>query len=233
MFECMVLCPRCDGRCLDSEIGLHDSSIGYFASRGGGHAFDRWAPSDDAEVFLAHITCCYSAEKRSLAPSTTVVSRDSGGCSSSPGCCGCWEWFVSLCGREARGKQLCDVERRRRMFQQWFREAAEDPLDVPRTLWVGGFGGAMELPKATQHSFRILPESSATELQQNPLISLWALSSELWVPSSFFGGDESDMRRLTNERRVGVGTLPSSGTLSQAGPSPWMPYAMDLSILVS
>ena len=106
MFECMVLCPRCDGRCLDSEMGLHDSSIGYFASRGGGHAFDRWAPSDDAEVFLAHITCCYSAEKSSLAPSTTVVSRDSGGCSSSLGCCGCWEWFVSLCGREAPQKQL-------------------------------------------------------------------------------------------------------------------------------
>lgn len=95
---------------MDSEIVLHDPSIGNFASRGGGHAFERWALSDDLEEFRAHISSRYLAESSSLAPSTTAVSRDSGGSSVSwPACCGCWKGLLSLCRRAApvdEGKQL-------------------------------------------------------------------------------------------------------------------------------
>ena len=77
----------------------------YFRSRGGWHAFEAWAESDDCESFAAHITSFYSRPVLDL-PSSMPASVSSP-TESSWWCC-CWSGLSQLGRRDTSspGKQL-------------------------------------------------------------------------------------------------------------------------------
>ena len=77
----------------------------YFRSRGGGHAFEVPAESDDRESFAAHITSVYS--RPVLDPPSSRPASGSFQTESSWWCC-CWSGLSKLCRRDtaAASKQL-------------------------------------------------------------------------------------------------------------------------------
>lgn len=93
------------GEALRSYRRIQDCVAEYFGSRGGAHAFQAWAESDDCESFAAHITSFYArpvAELPSSSPSSVSSPTES-----SCWCC-CWSGLSRLWRRDtsSSGKQL-------------------------------------------------------------------------------------------------------------------------------